>query len=83
MGAFKCIHMIEGRKNHSCGVIVSPTHICLNELGALLSYLRDKPKHVNLLLCVHHVDHGIYYDEGSCPPNTSAAGTQNKPQTVL
>lgn len=64
-------------------LVTSPTHICLNELWALLSYLRDEPKHVNFLLRLHHVDHGIYYDEGSCPPNTSTAGTQNNPQLTL
>lgn len=32
---------------------------------------------------MHHVDHAIYYDEGSRPPNASAAGTQNKPHTTV
>lgn len=60
----------------------SQTHICLDELRALLSYLRDKPKHIHFLLCVHHVDHGIYYNEGSCPPNTSTGDAkQNTPQS--
>lgn len=60
----------------SCaGLNPSPTHICLDELGALLSDLGDESKHVDFLLRVHHVDHGIYYYEGSRPPNSSTGVT--------
>lgn len=58
-----------------------PTHICLDELRALLSNLGDEPKHVNSLLRVHHVDHGVDYDEGPSPPDTGAAGTRSEPQS--
>lgn len=54
----------------------SPTHICLDELGALLSYLGDESEHVHFLLGVHHVDHGVYYYEGSRPPHSSTAVTK-------
>lgn len=60
----------------------SLTHICLDELGALLSYLRDEAKHINYLLCVHHVDHGVNYNEGSSPPNTSAGDKKKTNKTL-
>lgn len=54
------------------------THICLDELRPLLSYPRNEAKHVDFLLGVHHVNHCIYDNKGSCSPNTGAGDTQTK-----
>lgn len=56
---------------------VRPTHVCLDELRALLADLRDEPEHVYLLLRVHHFDHGVYHNEGPRPANAGAARTHN------
>lgn len=56
--------------------VPSSTHICLDELWALFPYFGNEPKHIDLFLRVHHVDHGVYDNEGSCSANTSAAETK-------
>ncbi len=48
------------------------THIRLNELRSLLSYSWHEPEDVHDLLCVHHVNHGIDEDEGSCAAHAGA-----------
>lgn len=50
-------------------VAVSSTYVCLDHLAALGSDTCDKAKDVHLSLGVHHVQHGIYHYEGTCPPH--------------
>lgn len=49
-----------------------PTHVCLDQLRTLVSYLGDKTKDVDLLLQVHHVNHAVDDDEGACSAYASA-----------
>lgn len=46
------------------------THICLHHLAALCPDPAHKAIHVHLPLCMHHVQHGIDDDKGTCPPYT-------------
>ena len=54
------------------------TYIRLDELTALLSYPGDEAEHVQTLLYVHHVDHGVDDDKGPGPPHPRTEGRDRR-----
>lgn len=64
------------------------TYISLDELRALLPYSGHKPKDIQPLLYMHHVNHGVYDDKCSSPSYTSTeerqeTGQNSEPYIVI
>lgn len=62
------------RNSHYCYIITClvRAYVGLNHLAALSSYPRDEPKDINLPLRRHHIQHGVYHNEGPGSAHPSA-----------